>query len=87
MNAADFRLVAAVSEWLFGEILLYVRFKRPIRVIVVVTAGHMAFCGSADGRDFVVDGMLWRTAGKSARYAGELVVPEPLDSVRQHLLF
>ena len=35
----------------------------------------------------MVDGMLWRTAGKSARYAGELVVPEPLDAVRRHLLF
>ena len=32
----------------------------------------------------MVDGMLWRTAGKSARYAGELVVPEPLDAVRRH---
>ena len=31
-------------------------------------------CGRADGRDFVVDGMLWRTAGKSARYAVELIV-------------
>ena len=35
----------------------------------------------------MVDGMLWRTAGKSARYAGELVVPEPLDVVRRHLPF
>ena len=32
--------------------------------------------------DVVVDGMLWRTAGKSARYACELVFPEPLDAVR-----
>ena len=30
----------------------------------------------------MVDGMLWQTVGKSARYAGELVVPEPLDAVR-----
>ena len=30
----------------------------------------------------MVDGMLWRTAEKSAQYAGELVVPEPLDAVR-----
>ena len=37
--------------------------------------------------DFVVDGMLWRTGGNSARYAGELVVPEPLDAVRRHLPF
>ena len=43
---------------------------------------HLAVCGRADGRDVVVDGMLWRTAGKSARYAGELVVPEPLNAVR-----
>ena len=49
--------------------------------------GQMAVCGRADGRDVVVDGMLWRTAGKSARYAGELVVPEPLDAVRWHLQF
>ena len=33
----------------------------------------------------MVDGMQWRNAGKSARYAGELVVPEPLDAVRRHL--
>ena len=40
-------------------------------------------CGRADGRDVVVDGMLWGTAGKSARYADKLVVPEPLDAVMQ----
>ena len=45
----------------------------------------MAVCGRADGRGVVVDGMVWRTAGKSARYAGELVVPELLDAVRRHL--
>ena len=44
-------------------------------------------CGRADGRDAVVDGMLWRTAGKSARYTDELVVPELLDAVRRHLPF
>ena len=33
----------------------------------------------------MVDGMPWRTAVKSARYAGELVVPEPIDAVRRHL--
>ena len=33
-------------------------------------ACHLTICGTADGRDVVVDGMLWRTAGKSARYAG-----------------
>ena len=49
---------------------------------IVVPAGHLVVGGRADGRDVVVDGMLWRTAGKSARYAGELVVPEPLDAVR-----
>ena len=48
---------------------------------------HLAVCGRADGRDVVVDGMPWRTAGKSARYAGELVVPKPLDAVRRHLPF
>ena len=41
-------------------------------------------CGRADGRDVVVDGMLWRTAGKSARYASELKV---LDAVQRHLPF
>ena len=35
----------------------------------------------------MVDGIPWQTAGKSARYAGELIVPEPLDAVRRHLLF
>ena len=69
--------------------------NRPIRdrrhsgrsEIVVIPAYHLVFCGIADGRDVVVDGMLWRTAEKSARYAGELVVPEPLDAVRRHLPF
>ena len=28
MNAADCRLVAGVAEWLFGEVLLDVRFKQ-----------------------------------------------------------
>ena len=42
-------------------------------------------CGRADGRDVVVDGMIWRTAWKSARYAGEVVVPASLDAVRRHL--
>ena len=50
--------------------------------VVVVPAVHLAIRGRADGRDVVVDGMLWRTAGKSARYAGELVFSEPLDAVR-----
>ena len=35
----------------------------------------------------MVDGMLWRTAGKFTRYAGELVIPDPLDTVRRHLPF
>ena len=35
----------------------------------------------------MVDGLLLRTAGKSARYAGELVVPESLDAVWRHLPF
>ena len=48
-------------------------------------AGHKAVSGRADGRDVVVDGLLWRTAGKSVRYAGELVVSEPPDTVRRHL--
>ena len=55
--------------------------------IVVIPACHLAVCGRADGRDVVVDGMLWRTAGKSARYADELVVPESLDAVWRHLPF
>ena len=46
------------------------------------SSGHLAVCGRADGRVVVVDGMLWRTAWKSTRYAGELIVPEPLDAVR-----
>ena len=32
--------------------------------------------------DVMVEGMLRRTAEKSARYADELVVPESLDAVR-----
>ena len=37
--------------------------------------------------DVVVDGMLRRSAGKSVRYAGELIVPEPLDAVRRRMPF
>ena len=55
MDAADCRPVAGVVEWLFGEVLLDVRFK---------PSGHLAVCGRANGRDVVVDGMQWRTAGK-----------------------
>ena len=29
-----------------------------------------------------ISSLCWRTSGKSARYAFELVVPEPLDAVR-----
>ena len=50
-------------------------------------AGHLVICGRAYGRDVMVDGMLRRTAWKSGRYAGELVVPEHLDAVRRHLPF
>ena len=35
----------------------------------------------------MVDGMLWRTAWKSARHAGKLEVTEPRDAVRRHLPF
>ena len=35
----------------------------------------------------MVDGMLRRTAGKSVRYAGEMLVPEPLDAFWRHLAF
>ena len=56
-------------------------------VIVVDPAGHLAVCGRADGRDVVVDGMLRRTAWKSAHYGGELVVPELVDAARRHLPF
>ena len=37
--------------------------------------------------DVVVDGMRRLTAGKSVRYAGELVVPETHVAVRRHLPF
>ena len=87
MDAADGRLVAGVAEWLFGEVLLDVRFKLAAKEIVVDPTGHLAVCGRADGRDVVVVGMLWRTAGKSVCYAGELVVPEPLHAVWRHLPF
>ena len=83
MDAADCRLVAGVAEWLFGEILLDVRFKPADQILSSI----WSVCGRADGRDLVVDGMIWRTDGKSASYAGELVVPKPLDAVRRHLPF
>ena len=87
MNAANGRLVVGVVERLYSELLLDVRFKpadqrsssiRPVIWVVSVRA---------DARDVVVDGMLRRTAWKSVRYVGELVVPDPLDAVRRHLPF
>ena len=80
MDAADCRLVAGVAEWLFGEVLLDVRFKPADQRS---SSFRPVICGRADDRDIVVDGMLWQ----SDRYAGELVVPEPLDTVRRHLPF
>ena len=41
----------------------------------------------ADGRDVVIDGILRRSTGKSVRYAGDVVAPDPLDAVRRHLPF
>ena len=78
MDAADGQLVAGIVEWLYGEILLDVGFA---------PAGHLAVSGRADGWDIVADGMLSRTAEKSVRYEGEMVVPESLDAVRLHLPF
>ena len=49
MDAADGRLVAGVVEWLFREVLLDVRFNRPIK-IVVDPAGNLVVCGRADVR-------------------------------------
>ena len=57
------------------------------RPIIVASASHLAVSGRADSRDVVVDGILLRTAGKSARYTRKLVVPEPLDAVQRHLPF
>ena len=78
MDAADGRLVA-VADWLFGVALLEVSYK-PVDQI-----GHLAVCGRSDGWDVVIDGILGRTAGKSVRYAGKLVVPEPPNAGRRHL--
>ena len=71
-DAADGQLVAGAVEWPFGEVLQDVRSKPD---------DHLVVCGRGDGRDIVVDGMLRRTAGKSVHYAGELIVPDPLDAV------
>ena len=81
VDAADFRYVPGVAEWLFGEVLLDVR---PIPVHQR-SSSFRPVCDRAEGRDVVVDGMLWRTTWKSVRYAGELIAPEPLDAVRRHL--
>ena len=40
-----------------------------------------------NGMDVVISGMLRWTTLKSVHYAGELVVPEPLDAVRRTLPF
>ena len=86
MDASDCRLVAGVAEWLFGEVLLDVRFKpanqrsSSIRPVILLSVAELM-------TDVVVDGMLRRTAGKSGRYAGELVVRVLLDAVRLHLPF
>ena len=53
--------------------------------IDVDPAGHLAVSGRVDGRDFAVDGILRRTAGKSFHYAGQMVVLDCLDAVRRHL--
>ena len=77
MDADDGRLVSAVVEWLFGAVLLDVRSKpadqRSSSSIRSVIWRYVAY------------GIQRRTAGKSVRYAGELVVPEPLDAVRRNL--
>ena len=88
LRMAELRLVLSSGSlarycWMSG-------LNWPIRVrrrtgrseIFTEPAGHLGVCGRADGRDVAVDGMLWRTAGKSACYAGELVVPEPVDAVQ-----
>ena len=75
MDAADGRLVAGAVEWLIFKVLMDKPADQRSSSIRPV-------CGRADGRDVVVDGMPWQTAGKSVRYIGELVVPEPLDAVR-----
>ena len=82
MDAADCRLVAGFAELLFGEASQDCKSYTGRSEIVAVPVGHLAVCCRADNRDGAVDGKLWRTAGKSVRFAGELVVPELLDAVR-----
>ena len=38
------------------------------------SVGHLAVCGRSGDMNFVVNGMLRQIAGRSVRYAGELVV-------------
>ena len=54
MDAADGRLVAGAVEWLFGEVLLNIRFKPADQR----SSSIRPVCGRADDRDVVVDGML-----------------------------
>ena len=84
MDAFDGRLVAGVDVWLFDELLLDVRLK-PNDQRSSSSAGQLAVCGRADGRDVEVEGMLRRSSGKSVRYTGELVVPDHLEAVGRHL--
>ena len=56
VDAADCRLVAGASEWLFGEVLPDDRSKPADQRS---SSFRPVICGRADGRDVVVDGMLW----------------------------
>ena len=57
MDAADYRLLAGVAEWLFSEVSLDVRLNRPISDRRCSGRSSGGLC-RADGRDAVVNGML-----------------------------
>ena len=79
MDVADCRIVAGVAEWLFGEILLDVRFKPADRRLSSLRP-VIWWCVAE-----LMAGMLWWMACYVELLGNRLVTP--LDAVWRHLPF